>query len=407
MMRWRILALLFLARIGLGFQFQTLTSVSDNLVVAFGLSQAEIGTLIGLFLAPGLFLALPAGLATRFATDRILTAIGMAALAAGGMCSAMAAEPWLIGAGRLLAGAGFLLATLYFTKMIADWFSGREIATAMGILVMSWPFGIAMGQVGHAWLAHVADWRAPFIAASVYCALAAIALLLFYRPAASEASARPASGAARPSFGLTRGEWARIAAASIAWGVFNAGYVGYLTYGSKVLERQGATNMEAAAIVSIGSWLMILSGAACGQIVDRAGSRHVVLAVCTVGAVAALALLHLDGAGPFASILFGLVGMAPAGVIIALASEAVAPERRAFGMGVFFTVFYALMTACPPIAGWLYDTTGSATAPILFAALLFLAVLPAALVFEALKAPDRTGPLAPQTARLRPGRQDM
>jgi MFS family permease len=81
--------------------------------------------------------------------------------------------------------------------------------------------------------------------------------------------------------------------------------------------------------------------------------------------------------------------MAPAGVIMALAGEAVPPERRAFGMGVFFTIYYAIMTACPPLAGWLFDTTGSATLPILFAALLFLAVLPATLAFENIKARHR------------------
>lgn len=42
-MRWRMLVLLFLARIGLGFQFQTVASVGDDLVVAFGLDYAGLG----------------------------------------------------------------------------------------------------------------------------------------------------------------------------------------------------------------------------------------------------------------------------------------------------------------------------------------------------------------------------
>jgi hypothetical protein len=62
MTRWHILALLFLARTALGFQFQTLASVGDNLAVALGLDYAEIGLLIGLFMAPGVLLALPADL---------------------------------------------------------------------------------------------------------------------------------------------------------------------------------------------------------------------------------------------------------------------------------------------------------------------------------------------------------
>ena len=61
-MRWRMLALLFFARIGLGFQFQTLASVGDGLVVAFGLDYAGIGLLIGLFMAPGLLWLCPPGI---------------------------------------------------------------------------------------------------------------------------------------------------------------------------------------------------------------------------------------------------------------------------------------------------------------------------------------------------------
>ena len=101
-------------------------------------------------------------------------------------------------------------------------------------------------------------------------------------------------------------------------------------------------------------------------------------------AVLALMLLSLHGAGLAASLLFGLVGMAPAGVIMALAGQAVAPERRAFGMGVFFTVYYAIMTASPPIAGWLLDRTGAPDSAILFGAALFALVFPVTVLFRML-----------------------
>ncbi len=77
--------------------------------------------------------------------------------------------------------------------------------------------------------------------------------------------------------------------------------------------------------------------------------------------------------------------MAPAGVIIALSGQAVAPERRAFGMGVFYTIYYAIMTAAPPTAGWIFDRTGGARGAILFGACLFALVLPAAMLIRKLK----------------------
>jgi MFS family permease len=77
--------------------------------------------------------------------------------------------------------------------------------------------------------------------------------------------------------------------------------------------------------------------------------------------------------------------MAPAGVIMALAGLAVAPERRAFGMGVFFTIYYAIMTSGPPIAGWIFDRTGGPQGAILFGAFLFAFVVPVAILFGLLK----------------------
>jgi len=46
--RWAILALLFVARVGLGFHFQTIGSVADPLVRDLHLNFREVGTLIGL-----------------------------------------------------------------------------------------------------------------------------------------------------------------------------------------------------------------------------------------------------------------------------------------------------------------------------------------------------------------------
>ncbi|WP_121629285.1 CynX/NimT family MFS transporter [Tropicibacter alexandrii] len=376
-MRWRMLALLFLARIGLGFQFQTVASVGDDLVVAFGLDYAGLGVLIGLFMAPGLFLAIPAGYWGRFVSDRIMVVIGLGALALGGLVSSVATDSWAIGLGRVFAGAGFLFTTLYFTKMVADWFEGREIATAMSILVMSWPFGIAMGQVGHAWLAQAYGWPVPFQVASSYCLLAALGVFVFYRPPHALSSAKGGSGA-----GLTGREWRLVLCAASAWGVFNAAYVTYLSFGPKVLEELGQSTIAAAGIVSIGSWLMILSGAACGQIVDRFGGRNVVLTICMSGAILSLLLLGVQGAGLGASVLFGLIGMAPAGVIMAMAGQAMRAEVRAFGMGVFFTVYYAIMLVTPPIAGAILDATGHARGPIWLAILLFALVVPLGLAFR-------------------------
>ena len=184
-------------------------------------------------------------------------------------------------------------------------------------------------------------------------------------------------------------EWLVIGLAGIAWAIFNGGYVVWLSFGPKVLVEQGAAALPAASIISVGSWIMILSSAACGQIVNRFGHGQTILAIATGTALVALSLLAVPGAGLVASLLFGVIGMAPAGIIFALASKAVAPERRAFGMGVFFAIYYAIVSITPPLAGWIFDRTGSATGAIVFGACLFLLVLPTTVLFKLLRTAPR------------------
>ncbi|MFK7945507.1 MAG: MFS transporter, partial [Paracoccaceae bacterium] len=196
-MRWRMLILMASARLALGLQFQTLASTSEYLILDFALNYTQIGTLIGLFMLPGLVLAIPAGMLGRYASDRMLVAFGLGLLSLGGFIAALADGYNQIAVGRLFCGAGFVFSTIYFTKMVADWFSGREIATALSILVMTWPLGIAIGQVGHEWLSANLGWHTAFVTASAYGVIAMTAVAVFYR-----APMAKADDAALPAWSL-------------------------------------------------------------------------------------------------------------------------------------------------------------------------------------------------------------
>jgi predicted MFS family arabinose efflux permease len=364
--RWAILALCFATRVGLGFQFQALGSVSEPLAREFDLNFTEIGTLIGLYLLPGLVLSIPFGLAGRRFSDRVLLGAGLALLAVGGAVAAMAAGFSALAIARIVSGAGFVLSSIYFTKVIVDWFAGKELATAMAVLVMSWPFGIALGQVGHIWLAGAYGWRTAFVAASVYALAGAALMTLFYRPPPT-GGATPAKASSR----LTRREWSLVLLASFVWASFNAGYVVYLSFAERVLAATGLGALEAASIISLASWVMLFSGTACGVIADRTKRDGLIMTVCITAAVTSLLVLPQPGWAVASSLAFGLLGVAPAGLIMSLTGRAMAPEKRAFGMGVFLSAYFLLNAPAPAIAGWLYDRTRDPVMPILFAAIMF------------------------------------
>ena len=64
--RWSALALMFLFGLAAAMQLQSVQSLAPLLVAQVGLSYAEIGVLTGVFMLPGVFLALPGGMLAAF-----------------------------------------------------------------------------------------------------------------------------------------------------------------------------------------------------------------------------------------------------------------------------------------------------------------------------------------------------
>ncbi|WP_370451636.1 MFS transporter [Mesorhizobium sp.] len=142
--RWTILAVLFIGRAAMAFQFQSVGAVAPLVSDSLGASLADIGILIGLYLAPGVALALPGATIGQRYGDRATVLAGLLMMLAGETLMTSSA-PWSLQiSGRLIGGTGGVLLNVLMTKMVADWFAGREIATAMAIYINSWPAGIAI-----------------------------------------------------------------------------------------------------------------------------------------------------------------------------------------------------------------------------------------------------------------------
>src|SRR3984885_2995765 len=142
--RWFILAVLFVVRLTMAFQFQSVAAVAPLLGQEFSVGLADIGILIGLYFTPGIALAVPGGASGQRFGDKNTVLGALLLMLIGGLVMALSASWSGQIAGRLVAGAGGVLLNVVMTKMVADWFAGKEIATAMAIFVNSWPAGVAI-----------------------------------------------------------------------------------------------------------------------------------------------------------------------------------------------------------------------------------------------------------------------
>ena len=60
--RWLILLVLFIARAAIAFQFQSIPALIPLLVDSLRIDYALLGTLVGLYMLPGVIFSLPGGL---------------------------------------------------------------------------------------------------------------------------------------------------------------------------------------------------------------------------------------------------------------------------------------------------------------------------------------------------------
>lgn len=363
--RWFALGLILLARISIAMQFQSIAPVAPLLVVDLALSYAEIGLLIGLYLLPGTVLALPGGLlGERFGNRRVVL-WALALMVGGGLLTAASHSLWQAGAGRLVSGAGGVLLTLVLSKMTAEWFAGREISTAMGVMLTGWPLGIGLGTAFFGAIAVASSWRLVQHLAAAFAAVAFVLLALLYRDAPGVATSR---AALRFVPELPGRGWALIMTAGVAWMLFNVGFIVLVGFGPGALVSRGSTLTRAGFLVSLAVWVSSVSVPLGGAVVDRWRRPDLAItAGCLLTALAVTATPLLPAPVVWLLVAGVMVGL-PAGPIVALVPRSVRPEQFAAGFGVFYATYYLGMAALQPVAGLLRDLTGSAAAPLFFAA---------------------------------------
>jgi MFS family permease len=87
----------------------------------------------------------------------------------------------LAAGGRLASGAGAVLVNMLCAKIVTDWFAGRELALALGVMLTSWPLGVWLGLATLGAVAAATTWRTAILVTTLATALAFGLMLCCYR----------------------------------------------------------------------------------------------------------------------------------------------------------------------------------------------------------------------------------
>jgi MFS family permease len=373
--RWVALAIIFVTRTSMGIQFQSVGSVAPLLVADLTLSYAELGTLIGLYLLPGVALALPGGLIGQRIGDRRAVVGSLALMVAGGLLTAWSHGFASAAAGRLVSGGGAVLMNILLVKITADWFAEREMATAMAVMLTAWPVGLGLATATLGSLAAASSWQTSLVVASASAALGLVLMAAVFRDAPVRATpgARTALGARDLGLAVTSG---------FAWGAFNASLVAVIAFGPAMLVARGASLGQAGFEVSLAIWVTIVSVPLGGVLSDRIGRPDLFIVVPSIAAALLLLALPTMPGAALGLALTGLLIGGPPGPVTSLLPRALPAARLATGLGVSYTAYYLVMAVVQPLAGLLRDVTHDPATPIRFAAAAMAATVVGLVAFR-------------------------
>lgn len=374
--RWIILAVLFWARFTMAFQFQSIGALSPLIVDQYAIGLAEIGLLVGLYLAPGVVIALPgSAIAVGFGDKRVVV-LGMVMMFAGGVLANLVADWNALIASRLLAGAGGVILNVVMTKMLVDWFAGREISTAMAIYLNSWPVGIAVALVCLPLFAVGGGLALAWWAVTAVIFAGLVLFLLVYHA--------PPGATAAPSLKLTQLPYIALLLASLIWALYNAALAMVFSFGPALLTEQGWALATAGTAISAFMVVFSIAVPLGGIIADKTGRRSEIILVSLASFVLLMRLVPALPAWAIALIFLVVGGLFAlgAGPIMTLPSAVLSPESRTFGMGLFFTIYYAVMMIAPRLAGDIADRNEDAGLAFVAGAALCLASIVALLFFN-------------------------
>lgn len=369
--------MLFLARTAMGFQFQSIASVSPLLMDQLGIDFALLGALIGAWMLPGVLVAVPGGLLGRRFGDKSVVIAGLALMVLGSLIVAGAQSYATAMAGRLLGGAGAVVLNVLLAKMVADWFHDRELATAMAILVMSWPLGIGLALVVLGPLAVSASWPLAIQASTWVCAGALLAMALGYRAPPGQAEAPPA-----PSWRIGRRDLTLACVSGVVWTLYNVAYIVVVSFVPLLLASKGIEAGSAAVVASFATWPLILTVPIGGYVADRTGRGQEIMLACLIAMAAMMPLMLVAPSALVVLAVFGLVTGPAAGIIVALPAQALSREARHLGLGIFYTLYYVGMALLPGVAGWLRDLSRVDAAPLVFGSALLALAAACAVLFR-------------------------
>lgn len=403
--RWVMLALLCVGYGSFGLVSASLAPLVSPILHDTGMTRSGMGLVLGSWQFVYLFVAIPAGAAIdRFGLRRALFA-GIALVALSQALRALAVDQLTMLGAVMVFGLGGPFISVGAPKLVATWFSPREVGMALGIYTVSPSVGsmIVTATANSVLMpATGGSWRLTLLVFAGCAAAAAVAWLLLARePRGAEAGgegagAPPASmlTAFRELLGVRVVQLVLVMA--MLCFLFNHSLNNWLP---EILRARGMSPAAAGFWASLPTLVAIPAALVIPRFTPERWQIAVQVGVFVLWAAAALLVpFGSDGAASLGLVLIGLGRGAafPLLMLTLLRSREIGPRLMGAAGGLFFTAGEIGGVLGPSLTGVLADATGGFGVGLVTLAVVSLVL---ALLAFPLRAATRAGASTPLAAR--------
>jgi MFS family permease len=364
-MAWLVYALVTIALYGNYYVYDSIGPVADLLASQRGFSDTQIGMLNAIYSLPNIVLVLTGGMLTdRFGAARV-TMWTAAICLAGAALTAWSPNFTGMATGRLLYGIGAETFNISTLAAIAQYFTGRNLAFAMGLSLAIGRGGSYSADMSPDWFAgaYAQGWQPPLVIATWIAASSfAASLAYWWLDRTRGAAVAPVHATERfiaaDLLRFNKAYWFLLALCVL----FYAPLLAFRsTFSIKYFQHaHGLALASAGAMNSYVFLAAMFATPAFGWLCDKIGRYAPLLAF---GALllplsfAIMAATHwtLWIATAMVGVSYSLV---PA-VMWPFTSKLVAPDRYGTALGLMFVIQNAGIAGANLIAGWLNDSAGA------------------------------------------------
>lgn len=340
------------------FVFQLVPPLLKTIKADFGVSDAESGFLMSMVVVPGIFLALPVGLAVNKYGFRYIGFSSTLLVAAGSLTTALANNFVTALFGRFILGIGGAIIIVGTPTVIPQWFSHEDLGKAMGVFGTNMPVATIAAFPAATVLMQSFDWHYPFYVGTLIAFLAAIVFIVTMRegPLRDE----------RKSFGSGEVKQAvknvEVWKASLVWMFFNTTAIAYLSWAQTLFQDfKGLEPLYASILASVLMYAAVVFVPIFGWASDRSGRRKPFMVTGAILlAIALNATAYAFGVSLLLSVL--VLGIAAATVpplVMATTADSLPPNLAGTGFSIVTLCQNIGITLSAPLAGYIIQTTGS------------------------------------------------